>query len=105
MQFDRFGVLGAGGNSGFQALNLAVQTGATRIALVGFDMHLAAGVHWHGRHPPGMNNPTAQVIAGWREGLDAAAPMLQALGVDVVNCNPHSALRAYRHQSLEDFLS
>lgn len=105
MAFDRFGVLGAGGNSGFQAVNLAAQTGAGRIALVGFDMHLSAGIHWHGRHPPGMNNPTRQVVDGWRRGLDAAATKLAALGIDVVNCSPHSALQAYRPMSLEDFLS
>lgn len=104
MAFDKFGVLGAGGNSGFQALNLTVQTGAARIALVGFDMHLAGGVHWHGRHSGGLNNPIPSTVAGWRAGLDAAAPKLAALGVEVVNCSDQSALQAYRRQSLEEFL-
>src|SRR3954470_8816460 len=35
--FEPTGKLGSGGNSGFQALNLAVQFGAKRIVLVGFD--------------------------------------------------------------------
>jgi len=104
MAFDQFGVLGAGGNSGFQAVNLAAQTGAARIALVGFDMTISAGVHWHGRHKPGLNNPGHLVIDGWRRGLDAMAPKLAALGIEVVNCSAQSALKAYRHMSLEEAL-
>jgi len=105
MSFEKFGLLGAGGNSGFQAINLAVQTGAARIGLIGFDMSLAAGVHWHGRHGGGLNNPRADVIAGWRYDLDAAAPKLAALGVEVVNLSAQSALTAYRHMTLEEALS
>lgn len=105
MAFEKFGTLGAGGNSGFQAVNLAVQTGAARVALIGFDMNLAGGIHWHGRHKPGLNNPTTQVIAGWRQDLDAMAPKLAALGVEVVNLSAQSALAAYPRMTLEEALS
>jgi hypothetical protein len=62
------GVIGSGGNSGFQALNLALQFGARRVILVGFDLNLAGGVHWHGRTPR-LNNPTARTSPG---GLNAS---------------------------------
>lgn len=39
-------VIGSGGNSGFQALNIAVQFGASRIMLIGFDMQDRSGVHY-----------------------------------------------------------
>lgn len=95
------GRIGAGsrysvGNSGFHALNLAVQFGARRIVLVGFDMRLDHGVHWHGRHPPGMNNPSDGMMAHWRRALDKAPATLARLGVEVVNASGISALTAFR---------
>mgnify|MGYP002145968013 CR=1 FL=1 len=51
LHLDEKGTVGCGGNSGFQALNLALQFGCTRIILVGYDMRLDKGLHWHGAHP------------------------------------------------------
>lgn len=96
------GIIGAGGNSGFQALNLAVQWGAARILLVGYDMTLAHGIHWHGRHGAGLHNPTDRSVARWRRAFDAAADTLAALGVQVVNTSPISALRRYPKQSFQE---
>lgn len=93
---DEPGVLGGGGpNSGFQALNLAIQFGATRIILAGFDMHTASGVHWHGPHRDGLVNPHEICFIKWRRILDGAAALMRDLGVDVVNVSPASALSAY----------
>ncbi|ORE90638.1 hypothetical protein ATO13_22001 [Stappia sp. 22II-S9-Z10] len=97
---DRFGVVGWGGNGGFHALNLAVQFGARRIILVGYDMTLANGVHWHGRHPRGLNNPTAGNVDRWRRVLDQAAAPLAKLGVDVINASAASALKLYPKTNL-----
>lgn len=96
------GVIGWGGNSGFQALNLAVQFGATRIALVGYDMTTAHGLHWHGRHERGLSNPTGKATDNWRALLDAQAARLAAAGIEVINTSPISALRNYRRASLTD---
>lgn len=104
MAFERFGELGAGGNSGFQAVNLAAQAGASRIVLVGFDYSLARGVHWHGRHPPGLNNPSELNCARWRADLDAAAPLLASLGVEVLNASPYSSLTAFEKRPLRECL-
>jgi hypothetical protein len=92
---DRPTWIGAGGNSGFQALNLAVQFGAIRILLIGIDCHLQNGAHWHGRHPYKMNNPAESNVKRWRKAFDGAAGKLQSLGIDVINCSAQSALCNY----------
>ena len=99
------GEIGWGGNSGFSALNLAVQFGCKRIILVGMDMRIDQGLHWHGKHSPGLNNPTEETTRRWRRVIDGQAPALQALGVEVVNVSPHSALHAYPKMTLEEALT
>lgn len=89
------GVIGHGGNGGFQALNLAVQFGARRVVLVGFDMSMDRGNHWHPDHPAPCNQLKPQTVANWRVRLDAVAPQLASLGVTVLNASPASALTAY----------
>lgn len=98
------GLVGDSGNSGFQALNLAVQFGAVKIILIGFDMRLDLGLHWHGKHGRGLNNPSALNIAKWRRILDGQAPRLAALGVAVINCSAVSALEAFPKMSLAEAL-
>jgi len=93
---------GRGANSGFQALNLAVQFGAKKIILVGYDMRVDLGFHWHGRHPDGMNNPNKGGIARWAKVLDRASRYLRVLGVEVLNASAVSALRAYPKINFED---
>lgn len=99
------GVIGWGGNGGFHALNLAAQFHVKRIVLVGFDMRLDRGLHWHGKHPPGMNNPAQKQIDNWRKAVDGIAPEFTTLGIDVINASPVSALTAYPKMSLEDALA
>jgi hypothetical protein len=98
------GILGDGGNSGFQAINLAVQCGATKLILVGFDMRLDRGIHWHGRHCGGLNNPNGANIARWRFIIDGSAPRLAELGVSVINASAVSALEAFPKMSLTEAL-
>lgn len=106
MAFDEVGTIGGGGNSGFQALNLAAQLGATRMVLVGFDMNSQSGVHWYGRNNwPMANNPDAPQMTRWARAFDAAAPILAARGVEVVNASPHSALTAFPKMSTEEALA
>lgn len=98
------GLKHGGGHSGFQAINLAIQFGARRIALVGFDMTLAGGAHWHDDYR-GQSPPEAGRVRRWREEFDACAPQFVALGVDVINCSPQSVLTAYRKMSLQEAMS
>lgn len=104
--FGEVGSVGSGGNSGFQALNLAIQFGATRILLVGFDMDDRSGVHWYGRNNwHGANNPSATNFKRWLPAFGNAARQCADRGIKVVNCSPHSALRAFPKRSIDDMLS
>ena len=105
MAFERYGEIGSGGNSGFQAVNLVAQAGAARIVLVGFDYSLARGVHWHGKHPPGMNNPSERNCERWRGDLDQCAGLLAGLGIEVLNASPYSTLTAFEKRPLRECLS
>lgn len=98
---DEPGVIGSGGNSGFQALNIAVQLGASKIILVGFDMNDQNLGHWYGRNRGmGRSNPTEDNFRRWRAAFGAAAPDLKRMGVDVVNASPVTALTCFRRQTI-----
>lgn len=102
----KLGLIGWASNGGFQALNLAVQFGSKRIILVGYDMRIDLGLHWHGKHRAvvdladgsqiRLKNPQGPQVARWRRALDGAASVLDDLGVEVLNASPVSALTAYR---------
>jgi len=95
------GVVGWGGNSGFHALNLAVQFGCKKILLIGFDMRVDRGIHWHGPHKGALNNPTPGNVGRWRRVIDNSAPALAALDIEVINCSDISVLRNYPKMSFE----
>lgn len=101
----RGGRIGSGGNSGFQALNIAVQAGATKIVLVGFDMHDRSGAHWYGRNNwIGANNPDWTNFGRWRAAFHAAAPVLKRVGVEVVNASPRSDLGCFPKHTIGEVL-
>lgn len=102
---DRPGTVGWGGNSGFQALNLAVQFGARQIVLIGYDMQISNGLHWHGRHGRGLNNPGEQNVRSWRRHFETAAPLLASLGVLVINASRETALECFPRKSLDTALA
>jgi len=105
LQLEEPGRVGAGGNSGFQALNLAVQFGANKIILVGYDMRVDLGEHWHKRHPLPLSNPHPNDnIPRWRTSIDGAAGLLRQLGVNVYNCSSVSLLRSYPKVTIEEAL-
>jgi hypothetical protein len=104
--FEPSGKLGSGGNSGFQALNLAVQFGAKRVLLIGFDMHDRSGAHWYGRNNwPQGNNPTEDNFRRWRRAFELAAPKLKERGVEVFNASDISVLRCFERRKAEDFVA
>lgn len=105
MEFKKLGTVGWGGNSGFHCYNLAVQFGCKKIIFVGYDMTVAHGEHWHGRHPKGLNNPSAGNVERWRRAVDAPAEKVAALGIKVINCSPVSRLRNYPKMSIEEALA
>lgn len=94
--------LRTGFNGGYQAVNLAVHLGATRILLLGYDMGpYGAKTHWFGDHPDREPSPYPQMIAAFETLVDPLA----AVGVDVVNCSRRSALTAFPRFTLDAALS
>jgi hypothetical protein len=94
--FGQTGTIGAAGNSGFQALNLAAQFGATRILLIGFDAHGRGGEHWYGRNNWNFaNNPTEDNYRRWRHAFELALHDLTERGIDVINASMSSDLKCF----------
>ncbi len=92
----------SGSDSGYMAINLAVQMGASRIILLGFDMQFQGDeTHWHPDHPI-----TSQIT----DYVDRFAPtyprLVQALhkrGIEIIRCTP-SALHMIPEIPWEDAL-
>lgn len=99
--FARLGTVAHGGNSGHQALNLAVQFGAKKLLLLGYDF---CGDHWHGDHQQPLKNPRQAAMDKWAERLDALAPLLSRIGVEVINCSKASKLKNYPKRELRSVL-
>jgi len=102
---DKPGFIGSGGNSGFQALNLAVQWGAKRIILVGFDMSDEFGVHWYGRNSgTGRANPGPWNFKRWRAAFVTASVQLRGK-VEVLNASPFTALTCFPKTTFDKALA
>jgi hypothetical protein len=96
------GTVGGGGNSGFQALNLAVQFGASRIILVGFDMSGDDRIHFYGANTwLGSSNPNGVNFARWLKAMKTASLQLRDLGVEVTNASMVSAIGGFLREPLE----
>lgn len=95
-----------GGNSGYQAVNLAFLFGATRIVLLGFDMQRTDGkVHFFGIHPyhrTEADGPTASLLADWANKFNDLAADLKAEGVEVINASRSTALRCFERKDIEE---
>lgn len=99
---DEPGFIGGGGNSGFQALNLAVQFGATRIMLIGYDMSDRGGSHYYGRNMwHGANNPSEPGFIRWKRAFEKNQQVLTDLGVEVINAAPLSALKCFPRMTVQ----
>ena len=93
-----------GMNGGYQALNLAVHFGATRILLLGFDMKRGDDNrrHWFGDHPGAMNKDSP--YRAWRDAFDTTPADLKKAGVQVINCSRDTALTCFPRAALEEVL-
>lgn len=100
MILDRDGC-GSGGNSGFQALNLAAKARPRLIILLGYDMGYVERSHWHPDHGAGLSNPPRNFLAGCAKILDRAALQLQSAGIRVVNASRETALTRFPRVSLD----
>lgn len=93
-------VIHYGGNSGFQALNMAILLGSPYIVLVGFDMSRPGGkAHFFGKHPDGLIDQ--QEYEKWIPNFDKAAEDYPGT---IINATPGSALECFPAHSLDEAL-
>ncbi len=93
---------GVVGNSGYQAINVAVHLGATEILLLGYDMQPGP----NGEHHCHSDHPDERYVA-YSSALPPFSSLvepLKARGVSVVNCTRQTALHAFPERSLESSL-
>lgn len=92
-----------GGNSGYQALHIAMHLGAKKIILLGYDMH-AKGIksHWFGEHPNGRQSDSR--YADWLKEFPALQAAATLRNQQIINCTPNSDLKCFPMMSIEDAL-
>jgi hypothetical protein len=86
-------------NSGVLALECAKKLGATKILLLGFDMH---GTHFFGKYTNGLRNTTTLQRGQHLKQYEQWAYANK--GIETINCTPRSALTCFPKASLEDVL-
>lgn len=95
--------LRTGKNSGYQAINLAVHLGASKIVLLGYDMQPAANRdHWFGSHP---YESCRIPYRAFLDCFETIVQPLQAANITVVNASRTTALRLFPCVSIEEALS
>ena len=96
-------VIANGLNSGFGGLNLAVLKLARRIILLGFDLQPVAKdqpTHWHSGYDWGGARASVSHYERWASRFRQAVSMIPP-GVEVLNANPDSAIRAFPFTTYE----
>lgn len=91
-------------NSGFQAVNLALLSGADPVILVGFDMRQVDGkTHFFGRHKPPLRD--SGQWSTWIGNFNKAAEMLWHPRPTIINATPGSALTCFQMMPLTEALA
>jgi len=94
------GAIHTGGNSGYQAINLAFHLGASHVILLGFDMKFSASgaSHWFGDHPD-------NVRSGYQRFIEAFKTIADQDLMEVINCSRDTALTCFKQMTLKEALS
>lgn len=96
-------VIRSGGNSGYQAMNLAYHFGATKLILAGFDSQRTdKKAHWFGEHPPGLSR--THPYRSWLAHFEVLALDLAEEGIEVLNCSTETAIKSFRRADLRETL-
>lgn len=83
-------------NSGLRAIDFAIQRGASKVILLGYDCSISNGTHWHGDHTK-SSNPDASRCKAWLRHF----AQLDRRGCSIVNCSRFTALNCFPKNSLE----
>lgn len=85
-------------NSGTSAINVAYHLGATRVLLAGFDMIAKSSTHhWHNFYKGKIRRNFDNHLKHY----DAVARDAQAVGLEILNLNPNSAIKQFPFATLE----
>lgn len=91
-----------GSHSGYQLVNIASLTQAARVILLGYDCRQVNGKrHFFGDHPDRSEPPYESV----RIRYNTMAAAAKALGIEIVNATPGSAIDSFPRAELESILS
>lgn len=83
--------LNTGGNSGYQAIHLAVHFGASKVVLLGYDMQPTNNMHHHfGAHRNKLPNPTGYKL--WVPRFKYLFSDLKRLKVEAINATRATAI-------------
>ncbi len=94
-----------GSCSGMRAIHLAEEMKANPILLVGFEMHVGNGVHWHEPYNnKQLRNPGKQQMIVWRMDMERLATKLADRGTHVINCTPDSAIKCFPYKPFAEAL-
>jgi len=93
-----------GNNSGFAAVNVALNRGASTIYLLGFDMGVAAGQkrHYFGDHPTDINIESP--YESFRQHFNVAAPSVKDFEAEVINCTEGGFLECFPKAKITEVL-
>jgi hypothetical protein len=87
-------------NTGIGCLALAIQGGATRIIMLGYDCQKTGGkTHWHGDHPKMLGNAVG--VNSWP---DTFAMFADKVETEIVNASRETAIYCFPRMSLEEAL-
>jgi hypothetical protein len=94
-----------GGNSGYQAINIAALSGGNPILLVGYDMKFSGGrSHSHNGHSDTVRSAEEKVYEKYAKRFSSMENPLKTAGIRVVNCTPGSSIGAFEFGDLSNFL-
>ena len=94
--------LGADYNSGEMAVEMAIRFGSPFVIMLGFDVSVDAGIHFHGQHK-NTSNPDARRCNRWLTQF-ARIPKKYPKAV-VVNCSRKTALSCFPRMDLESAIA
>lgn len=94
-----------GSNSGYQAIHLAAHCGASRIVLLGYDMHVSGTrSHWHKEKRSAAASFAGTIQRNFLPCFPTLVDPLRERGIEVLNATPGSALTCWPMVMLEDAL-
>jgi hypothetical protein len=99
------GLLSWNFNSGAAAINLAIQFGAKRIILLGFDMQLDQNnnQHWHKVYSSPLD-VIKESMKKHLQGFSVIAKDIEGTGIEIINCSLNSAIQCFRKANIWEIL-